>query len=122
MYSDSNGESHFEDVDVALQETDFAPPARPFLASSFGPAARYGFISQPVGWIGNWHPSPYRLIAFVLSGIAEATVSDGEIRTFKPGDVLLHEDTTGKGHFSRNAGSTDMTAAMVQLPEEKHGD
>ena len=101
MYTDSNGESHFEDVDVALHETDFAPPATPFYASSFSPASQYGFVSQPVGWIGDWHPSPHRLIAFVLTGIAEAEVSDGEIRTFKPGDILLHEDTTGSHYYLR---------------------
>ena len=31
LYADSDGESHFKDVEVEFQETDFAPPAMPLL-------------------------------------------------------------------------------------------
>ena len=117
MYADSEGESHFEDVEIELHETDFAPPAQPFYVSPPSPATGYSLVIGPVGWYGDWHPTPRRFIAFFFAGQDEMTVSDGEVRTFGPGDIVLQEDTTGKGHYSRNAGSTEMTAAMVQLPE-----
>jgi hypothetical protein len=32
----------------------------------------------------------------------QVTVSDGETRYIGPGEVFLLEDTTGKGHMSKN--------------------
>ena len=37
--------------------------------------------------------------------------SDGETRRFSPGDVLLCDDLTGKGHVTRAV--TDLVAAFV---------
>ena len=115
MYSDETGESHFEDVDVELEQVDFAPPAPPPNLSAFTPAKRFAFCSFPVGWIGDWHPSPRRQIFFILSGEISAKVSDGEVRTFVTGDVILGEDTEGKGHVSRVTSETDVLTAVVQL-------
>jgi uncharacterized cupin superfamily protein len=38
----------------------------------------------------------------MLEGMVEITVSDGEVRTFVPGDIVLVSDTTGKGHASHS--------------------
>jgi len=43
--------------------------------------------------------------------------SDGEIRYFQPGAVLLVEDTTGKGHTTWNEGTSAAVAARIQLPD-----
>ena len=51
---------------------------------------------------------------FCLSGILEVEVTDGEIRRFGPGAVILVEDTTGKGHVSRIIG--EERAFMVASP------
>ncbi len=116
IYTDSNGESHFEDVEVELKQVDFAPPAPPVFLSSFSPATQYAFISGPAGWYGDWHPAPQRQVFFYLSGELEAEVSDGEVRRFGPGSVVLVEDTTGKGHTSRVVGASSVLMAVVQLP------
>ncbi len=117
IYTDSDGESHFEDVEVELVQADFAPPAPPINVSSFSPAAQYGYISAPPGWHGDWHPTPQRQIMFYLSGEIEAEVSDGEVRRFGPGSVTLLEDTTGKGHTSRVISPDAALLAVVQLPD-----
>ena len=52
----------------------------------------------------------------------EVQVSDGEVRKFGPGSMVLHEDTTGKGHLSRVVGPTDALTVMVQLPADRHGE
>ena len=49
-----------------------------------------------------------------MSVIGQA--SDGEVRHFRAGSVLLAEDTTGKGHVSWVISKTDLLAAVVQLP------
>ena len=35
LYADSDGESHFKDVEVEFQETGFAPPAMPLSVRCF---------------------------------------------------------------------------------------
>ncbi|MCA1646650.1 MAG: cupin domain-containing protein [Chloroflexi bacterium] len=118
VYAEATGESHFEDLEMALTPVDFAPPAPPINVSAFAPAAAYGFLSSPPGWDGGWHPTPARQILFYLSGEIEAEASDGEVRRFGPGSVTLVEDTSGKGHTSRVVGDTDVLLAVVQLPDQ----
>jgi hypothetical protein len=115
LYTSTNGESHFEDVEIDLTLTDYAPPAPPLELSSVTPATQFGFMNAPAGWSSNWHPASARNIFFVLSGEWEVTASDGESRRFPAGSVLLVEDTTGKGHSSRVVSKTVSLAAMVQL-------
>lgn len=117
LYADANGESHFRDVEIEFRETDFAPPAPPLNVSAFSPAMQCSFLTAPPGWYGDWHPTPRRQFLFYLAGQAEIRVSDGEVRSFGPGDILLLEDTTGKGHASRVVGSTEVLNAVVQLPD-----
>ena len=117
IYADPAGETHFEDVEVELSQVNFAPPAPPWNFSSFSPALQYAFCSFPAGWRGDWHPIPRRHIFFVISGKIAGQVSDGEVRHFGAGSVLLVEDTTGKGHVSRVTGKTDFLAAVVHLPD-----
>jgi len=117
IYTDEAGESHFSDEKIELTSVDFAPPATPFYVSELSPAARYGFCVFEAGWLGDWHPTPCRQFFFFFSGKLEVTVSDGEMRRIIPGDIVLVEDTTGRGHVTRVVGSEDAHAAIVQLPE-----
>ena len=117
IFTDEEGETHFKDVEIELKPVDFAPPAPPINLSSYNPATRYAFCVFPSGWYGDWHPTPRKQIFFVLSGESEAQVSDGEVRRFGPGSILLAEDTSGKGHVSRVVSSKDMVVAVVQLPD-----
>ena len=115
LYCDEHGESHFEDVEIELTLTEYAPPAPPLELSSTTPAEQFGFMNAAAGWASDWHPTSARNIFFVLSGEWEVTASDGETRRFSTGSVLLVEDTMGKGHSSRVI--TDSLAVMVQLAE-----
>jgi quercetin dioxygenase-like cupin family protein len=114
LYTDENGESHIEDIVVKFQSIDFAPPAPPVEISEFTTASRYAILKVPAGLFGDWHSAPSRQTHFYLSGEIEAEVSDGEIRRFGPGSVVLVEDTEGKGHTSRAVGTSDVLIAIVQ--------
>ncbi|NJN82004.1 MAG: cupin domain-containing protein [Caldilineaceae bacterium] len=105
IFTDADGETHFEDLEIEFAEVNFVPPAPPVLLSQFTPATRWAFFSLPPGWYGDWHPTPKRQIFFYLAGEAEGEVSDGTIRRFQTGDVTIVEDTTGKGHRSRTVGN-----------------
>jgi hypothetical protein len=115
LFADEQGESHFEDIEIELAATDYAPPAPPLALSSFTPATQFGFMHAPASWSSEWHPSAARNIFFVLSGKWEVTASDGETRRFAAGSGLLVEDTIGNGHASRVLGGADSLAVMVQL-------
>lgn len=117
IYTDNNGESHFEDIEIEMNSVDFAPPAPPLNLSKFTKAKRYGFLNAPIGWTGDWHPTPKRQIFFYLKGEIEAEVSDGEVRRFGPGSITLVEDTTGRGHKSRVIGDSEVLLAIVQLED-----
>lgn len=115
VYSDSVGETHFEDQVISLNEIDFAPPAPPIHTSDLIPSNSYGFLSVLPGWESEWHPTPKRQFIIYLSGIIEAEVSDGEIRQFGPGSITLVEDTHGKGHKSKAIGDDRIVLAVIQL-------
>jgi hypothetical protein len=117
VFADSAGESHIEEVEMALTATDFAPPAPPLNLSQFSPATRFGFINAPPGWSGDWHPAPARQMIFYLAGQTEGETSDGSRRRFGPGDIVLLEDTTGKGHRSRVVGDQEVLGVVVQLED-----
>jgi hypothetical protein len=117
IYADQNGDSHFEDVEVAMSLTNFAPPAPPVDVSPLMSSTNVGFLGFPAGWYGPPHPAPRRQFLFVLSGEAEVTVSDGEVRHVAPGSIALLEDTSGKGHATRIVGNEYGLAAIVQLPD-----
>lgn len=117
IYADQNGDSHFEDVEVGMSPTDFAPPAPPVDLSPLMPTTHVGFIGFPAGWYGPPHPAPRRQFLFLLTGEGEVAVSDGEVRHFAPGSIMLVEDTSGKGHTTRVVGNDYGLVAVVQLPD-----
>src|SRR5438046_5046897 len=100
LYADEFGESHFEDIEMALTLTDYAPPAPPLSLSAYLPASQVGFMNAPAGWASDWHPSSARNLFFVIWGEWEVTASDGEARRLGVGSVLLVEDINGQGHAS----------------------
>lgn len=115
LHSGTAGESHFARLEIGLSTRHFAPPAPPFGVSELTPVSRSGFLRVPAGFVGDLHPSPLHMWIFFLSGEMEFEASDGERRRYVPGDALLLEDTTGKGHRSRVLGAADAVLAAVQL-------
>jgi hypothetical protein len=117
IYADEEGETHFMEVEIELDSVDFAPPAPPIYRSAYNSAKRFAFCNFPSGWFGDWHPAPFKQVFFVLSGVVEVIVSDGMVKRFSPGSIVIVEDTSGKGHISRVVGSEDLLAAVVQLAD-----
>ena len=118
IYSDPDGGSHFSDDEISFTLVDFAPPAPKISVSNLIGAEGVTVISSPVGWHGDWHPAPRRQFMFCLQGEMEVQVSDGEIRRFGPGAVLLVEDTTGRGHISQVVGANRAYLATAFLTDE----
>jgi hypothetical protein len=118
IYNDELGESHFDDLVVGLPSVDFAPPAPPLNFMRLFPAKECGFLGVPAEWAGDVpHPSPRRQLFCVLAGEFEVTASDGSYRSFRPGNVLLLEDTSGKGHSTRILGPQQGLLVTISLQD-----
>src|SRR5262245_15545378 len=117
LFSDDQGESHFEAIQTSLGRLDFAFGIPPLFVSEDIPAQAASFFGAPAGWESDWHPSSGRHLFAVLTGEWEVTASDAETRTFSTGDVLLVEDTSGKGHTSRVVSNEESIALLVTLPK-----
>lgn len=115
LYADDDGESHFEDMELEFQNVDFAPPAPPLDISTLGKAESCSILRAPSGWVGDWHPVPFRQLHFYLSGAVVVEVSDGDKRRIGAGEFVLVEDTEGKGHKSCVVGSEAVIIAAVKL-------
>lgn len=115
IYVDTDGSSHFEDMDVELEQVDRTPPVPPLDLSSFVQTSQFAFCRFPAGWFADWHRAPRRQFFFFFSGEIEIGVSEGDVRRFGPGSVVLLEDTDGKGHTTRVIGKEDVLSAVVQL-------
>jgi quercetin dioxygenase-like cupin family protein len=117
LFSDEQGESHFDEVELEFASTDYVESSAPLRLSPAQAAADYRFMDAPAGWTSDWHPSSARNLFVVLSGEWEVTASDGETRRFKTEDILFVEDTTGKGHASRVVSDENSVAVMIKLSE-----
>jgi quercetin dioxygenase-like cupin family protein len=117
LFSDEQGESHFDEVEIEFASTDYVEGAAPLQLSPALEARQYSFMNAPAGWTSEWHPSSARNLFVVITGEWEVSASDGETRRFKTGDLLLVEDVTGKGHRSRVVSEEDSLALMVKLSE-----
>ena len=115
LSEDDEGVSYFEDADIALAVSDFAPPAPAMLVSEPMPASRCLFLTLPVGWGGAKHRSPCRQIAFCLSGRLRVIAGDGETREISVGGIWRMEDVAGSGHKTDVTGDEPVRLAIVQL-------
>ena len=89
IYADEHGGSRFGELEIALYDYD-------------------------------WHPAPRRQFIVLLDGEIEIEVSSGEPRKriFHGGDVLLMEDTAGRGHRTRNIQPRERRSVFIVLADQ----
>jgi quercetin dioxygenase-like cupin family protein len=107
IYADAAGESRFEDVSYPL--TDGGPIG--YLSEKVK-VQNLIFRKVPPGY-DDLHNAPQRQYVILLDGAVEIEISTGEKRVFNPGDILLMEDTTGKGHRSRNVEPIERSSLFI---------
>ena len=110
IYSDTNGESHFEDIDISLTEAGDIG----FLSENI-PAKDIIFRKVKPSYDYDFHNAPQRQFIILLDGEIEIETSLGEKRTFKGGNILLMEDTEGKGHKTRNLQDIERKSIFITL-------
>ncbi len=110
LYTDDDGESHFRDIDIPwAEEGNFSK------YSATLPATGIIFRETSGDYDLDWHPAPRRQYIINLDAGAQLTASDGEVRTIKAGEVILVEDTSGKGHLSKSIGGQMRHSIFVPI-------
>ncbi|MDY7101748.1 MAG: hypothetical protein S0880_11220 [Actinomycetota bacterium] len=113
MFTGEDGRSHFEDVDIDLD--DRGPAGR---ISPPWPASGVQFRMVSDDYHLDFHTAPRRQLIVNLTGSVEIELGDGTTRVFGPGSMVLAEDTTGEGHISRNVDGEPRTCLFIHLPDE----
>ena len=116
---DNAGKSHFEQASLDLNEADYRPPAPLLFVSHTYQADGLQFVRLPAGWTGESIRPPKHQFLICLKGHLEVTASDGEKQTFGPGDSVLMEDVSGKGHRTRVKGADECVVAIIPIAADK---
>lgn len=107
VYADNEGDSHFEELSYPL--TDAGPIG--YLSEKVQ-VSQLLFRKVPPGY-NDMHTAPQKQFVILLDGAVEIETSLGEKRTFNTGEILLMEDTEGKGHRSRNIVPVERSSLFI---------
>lgn len=108
IYTGPDGQSHAEEIEMKLTGN----------ATEMIKATGVEFSRRPPGSSNEWHTGPRRQFVITLSGRGEIEVAGGEKIAVGPGHINLIEDTTGKGHITRNLGPEDRIAITISLADQ----
>lgn len=113
IHAGPDGETHLTDIPITLEEDPAQPGA---IGASFGlvPESPLRFRRFEPRLDMEWHPAPRRQFIVILSGALEITTSDGTVRAFPAGSIILADDQASKGHRTRPANHQPCT--MVTIP------
>ncbi len=111
VYSGEDGESHLEDVEIPLKDLGAAIGA----LSKLEPATGIVFRETQGDYDYDFHNAPRRQYVINLDAAVEIEVGDGTRRILGAGEVLLAEDTTGRGHRSRAVDGRPRRSIFITL-------
>ena len=111
LYTGDDGISHFEDVDIDLE--DFGDAGQ---ISRLWRGSGVIFREVAADYELDFHVAPRRQLVVNLTGSVEIDTGE-ESRVFPAGSIMLAEDTTGKGHVSRNVDGRPRTCLFVPLDD-----
>jgi quercetin dioxygenase-like cupin family protein len=107
IYTGTDGLSHAEEIEMKLNGN----------VSEMMKATSVEFSRRAPAPVSDWHVGPRRQFVITLSGRAELEVAGGKKVAVGPGHINLIEDTTGKGHTTRNIGPDDRIVVTIPLAD-----
>jgi hypothetical protein len=106
LYTGDDGHSHFEELDMKDGFAAFEKMQK---------ATGITFRRHESGNFIDWHGAPCRQYIITLQGAVEIGISDGTIKTFGPGDVMLADDIGGRGHTTRAVGNVPRISVAIPV-------
>ena len=110
IYTGEDGESHFEDVEIPL--VDIGEIGR---LSELQGATGVLFRETDGDYDFDFHCAPRRQYVINLDAAVEIETGDGTKRRIGAGEILLAEDTHGRGHKSRAVDAEPRRCIFVTL-------
>ena len=111
IYTDSNGDTRFEDISIPLNDAGEIGKLSEGL-----PVKTIIFREVEASYDYDFHNAPQKQYLILIDGGIEIETTLGEKRQFKAGDVLLLEDTDGKGHRTKNLQPTKRKSIFITVP------
>jgi quercetin dioxygenase-like cupin family protein len=112
IFTGSDGQTHAEEISLKLTPGDESTEL-----TEMAKATGVQFRRQAPNYFEDWHTAPRKQYVITLSGRGEIEIAGGKKIQLGPGDILLVEDLTGKGHISRGVGSGDRISIIIPLAE-----
>ncbi len=110
IYADEAGESHIRDVEIDWdRDGPFGKISHPVKVSSAMFRVTDGSYDL------DWHNAPRRQYIVNLVGSVEIVTSDGKSRIIGPGEIVLAEDLTGKGHLSKAVAGGERRSLIIPI-------
>lgn len=118
LHTAPDGRARFRETTLPL--TEGTPQSR---LSEVLPATGMQFRHSPVGFASAFHCSPAPQWVFILSGIMEIGLQDGNSRRFGPGEHFLSADTLPAGttfdssihgHRSAQVGESPLVTLFIK--------
>jgi quercetin dioxygenase-like cupin family protein len=108
IYTGTDNQTHFQDLTPETFATIAGKVGEGPVRLNQGPAKSFS----------DFHNAPRRQYVVITSGVLEIEIGDGTKRQLVPGDVLVAEDLTGKGHITRGVGEDPRISLVVPLTGE----
>jgi hypothetical protein len=112
VFTGSDGLSHVETVEMKLTANGDTELSEMMKVSGLQ------FRRQAPNYFQDYHPASRKQYVITLSGEGEIELTTGQKIVARPGDVLLMEDVTGKGHISRGRGTEDRVTLFVPIADK----
>ena len=109
IYTGPDNESHFEEKEVDFKLNGDME------VSELEPATGVYFRRAQASRLHDFHPAPRRQYIITLSGQVEIETGDGTVKRFGKGDIMLADDTTGRGHITRVIGGEPRVYVTIPL-------
>jgi quercetin dioxygenase-like cupin family protein len=111
LFTGPDNQSHLEEIALTFA------PGRVIEQSDMQPAAGVIFSRMAPGTFVDWHTAPRRQYVITLAGGVEIGLGDGSLHRFGPGEGILAEDLTGKGHTTRAVGDEPRITVTIPLAD-----
>jgi quercetin dioxygenase-like cupin family protein len=111
LYSGNDQQSHLEELKMSFA------PAQSAEQTPLQPATGVIFTRMAPGAFVDWHNAPRRQYVITLAGGVEIGLGDGSLHRFGPGEGILAEDLTGKGHTTRAIGNEPRVMMVIPLKD-----
>ena len=126
VYAQPDGETtvqHCAQTGMAFKQ--YAPPAAPqWVGIPPGDIESISYAVLPVGYVGDWHPSPGAQWVVVLEGRWSVETTDGTVLEQGPGEVQFNAEKGATdqgdgriGHLTRQVGDVPTLQLIVALRE-----